>query len=261
MDLFDVVRSCARRWYVLLPLLLIVGVYSHSVYSSVKPVYFASTVLGLAPPSNRVEQATPGYGIPRNGLLDIGGATLVANLASVGLRQPAVIHKVVEAGGLPSYVAYLMPSPGGGQLPLISVDVTNADKEAVSRTLEIVIAQADETLKDLQRQARVPDDQMVTTFVVSPPSTPAAGMPSRTRSTIAVFVAGFGLSVLVTVLADVLLTRRRQRKDALRDESPADEPGPASEPADTPESTAAEPADTPESTAAELRENPALYPR
>lgn len=49
MDLFDVIRSCARRWYVLIPLLLVVGWFSYDVYSSVKPVYYSSAVIGLAP--------------------------------------------------------------------------------------------------------------------------------------------------------------------------------------------------------------------
>ena len=62
----------------------------------------------------------------------------------------------------------------------------------------------------------MPEDQMVAPFVVSPPSAPAAGMPARTRSTIAIFVAGAGLSVLVTVLVDVLLTRRKSRAQRRR---------------------------------------------
>ncbi len=50
MDLFDVARSCFRRWYVLLPLLAITAWYSYSTYSSVQPVYYANTIIGLAPP-------------------------------------------------------------------------------------------------------------------------------------------------------------------------------------------------------------------
>ena len=81
MDLFDVVRSCARRWYVFLPLLLIVAWYSYSVYSSVKPVYYSNTVIGIVPPSTRVDNVPAGVPIPRNGLLDVGGASLIAKMA------------------------------------------------------------------------------------------------------------------------------------------------------------------------------------
>ena len=111
MDLFDVARSCFRRWYVFLPLLLIVAWFSHSVYSSVKPVYYSNAVIGLAPPSTRVDNVAPGVPLPRNGLLDIGGAPLIANMAAVGLREPSVVDRVVAAGGLPDYVSKMFPVP------------------------------------------------------------------------------------------------------------------------------------------------------
>jgi hypothetical protein len=134
-------------------------------------------------------------------------------MAAVGLRDPSVVDQVAAAGGLPDYNAKMFPVPSTmPQLPLIMVEVTNADPAAVTKTLELVIQQAGETVRSLQKQAKVPDDQMVAPFVVSPPSTPAAGMPARTRSTIAIFVAGAGLSVLLTVVFDVFMTRFKARR-------------------------------------------------
>ncbi len=212
MDLFDVVRSCARRWYVFLPLLAIVFWFSYSTYSSVQPVYYSNAVVGLAAPSTRVDNPPQGVPIARNGLLDVGGAALIANMTALGLKEPAVVDRVVAAGGLPDYDAEMFRGPANmPQLPLIMIEATNADQAAVSMTIELVVAQAEATMRTLQQQAQVSDQQMVVPFVVSPPSTPAAGMPARTRSTIAIFVAGLGLSIVVTVLVDVLLGRRRQR--------------------------------------------------
>ena len=205
-------RSCLRRWYVFLPLLLIATWFSYSVYSSVKPVYYSQAVIGISPPSTKVANPAAGAEIPRNGLLDIGGAQLIANMASIGLREPSVVDRVVAAGGLPDYNSRMFPGPANmGQLPLIMIEATNADPAAVTKTLELVIAQADVNFRSLQQQGRVPEDQMVAPFVVSPPSTPTAGMPARTRSTVAIFVAGAGLSVLLTVVVDVLLSRRKSR--------------------------------------------------
>ena len=232
MDLFDVVRSCARRWYVLLPLLAIVTWFSYSTYSSVQPVDDLNAVVGLAAPSNRVDNPPQGAAISRNGLLDVGGAALIANMTALGLSEPAVVDRVVAAGGLPDYDAKMFPGPlTMPQLPLIMIEATNADQAAVSMTVELVVAQAEVTMRTLQQQARVPDDQMVVPFVVAPPSAPAAGMPARTRSTIAIFVAGLGLSVVVTVLIDVVLVRRRQRiKAAPQPTSTAEGPSPDNAP-------------------------------
>lgn len=211
MDLFDVVSACFRRWYVALPLLLVTVWYSHDVYASAKPVYYANTVLGLAPPSVRQDVPSAGGEVRRNGLLDVGGATLLANLTAIGLQDPSVVGQVSAAGGLPDYVSKVFPTQAPNpQLPLVMIEATSPDPAAVSRTLGLVTAQADGTMRTIQQQARVPDDQMVTSFVVAPPSTPAPAMPSRTRSTITIFAVGVGLSVLCAVLADVLLPKRRR---------------------------------------------------
>lgn len=215
MDLFDVVKACFRRWYVFLPLLLVTLWFAHDTYNSAKTVYYANATIGLAPPSTRIDQTAPGQPLSRNGLLDIGGAPLIANMAALGLSEPSVVEKVVDAGGQPDFVARMFPMPPTmPQLPLIMIETTQSNPDDATKTLELVIAQSDDTVRALQRQARVPEEQMVEPFAVSPPSSPAPGIPSRTRSTIAVFAAGAGLSVLVAVLADVLLQRRKSRKQS-----------------------------------------------
>jgi hypothetical protein len=145
--------------------------------------------------------------------MDVGGATMVANMATIALKQPAVAARVVEAGGLPNYGAQMFPVPATmPQLPLIWVEATDENQAEVTKTLEIVVQETAVTLQNLQQQAQVPGDQMVTTFVVQPPSVPAKGMPSRTRSTVTIFVAGAGLALLATVVLDVLLMRRKARR-------------------------------------------------
>lgn len=242
MDLFDVVRSCFRRWYVFVPLLAIVTWLSYSTYNSVQPVYYSNAVIGIAAPSSRIDNAVQGVPVPRNGLLDVGGASLIANMTALGLKEPAVVDKVVASGGIPDYDARMFPSPANmQQLPLVMIEATDADEEAVSITMQLVTAQAEETLRNLQQQAQVPDAQMVRPFIVSPPSTPAAGMPARTRSTIAIFVAGMGITVVVTVLFDVVVGRIGRRRRA----SHAPEPVRADLASDTP-STNGQPIRSPE---------------
>jgi hypothetical protein len=215
LDLFDVARSCVRRWYVLLPLLLITVFYSHHLYASVKPVYYGNAVVGLSAPSARVELPTQGQSLPRNGLMDVGGASLIANMSALALRQPSAVDRVVAAGGLSNYSAKLFPVPvTQPPIPLVMIEETWNDPASVTKTLDLVIAEFGVTLRNLQQHAGVPDDQMVTPFVVSPPSEPAAAMPSRTQKTILRFMTGLGVTLLFTVLVDVLLVRRRKRIEA-----------------------------------------------
>ncbi len=210
MDLFDVARACFRRWYVFLPLMVVVVWFSHNAYSSVKTVHYASATIGFAPPS--VVRPDSGE-VRRNALVDTGGAALLANLLAMALKDPAVVQQVVASGGLPDYNSKVMElPPPGGQLPLVMIEATNEDPVAVTHTLELAVAQADTTLRTLQRNAGVPEDRMVGPFVVQPPGVPVPGMPSRTRSTVTIFVAGTGIAVLLTVLFDVQFVRRRARR-------------------------------------------------
>jgi len=222
--------------------MLIVVAYTHHVYTSVKPVYYSQAVIGLTPPNTKVVNAAQGVALPRNGLLDVGGATFIANMTAVSLRESSVVDQVVSAGGLPDYNSKMFPVPATmGQLPLVMIEATNADPAKVTKTLDLVLTQAEVILQGLQEHAQVPADQMVTPFVVSPPSNPEPGMPSRTRSTAAIFLAGTGLTVLFTVIMDILLTRfsaRRTRKSGLAPEEQtlaahSDEQGHVLEPAGT----------------------------
>jgi hypothetical protein len=213
VDLFDLVRSCIRRWYVVIPLLLIPAWFSHHIYTSVKPVYYSQGAISIAPPNTRVDFAAPGVPVPRNGLLEVGGATLVATLTAEELRNPSAEAQVMAAGGQPGYFTRMFPVPQGSpELPLILIESTQPNPIAASKTVELVIAQADPTLRTIQQQAGVPDDQMAKAFVVSPASVPAAGTPSRLKSTISIFAAGAGIAILAGVVVDVLLMRWKARR-------------------------------------------------
>jgi hypothetical protein len=225
VDLFDVVRSCFRRWYVMLPLLLVTVWYSYQAYVSVKPVYYSQAVVGLAPPSFRIDQAAAGQPVARNGLLDVGGASLLANMTALGVRQPAVVERVVAAGGRPDFTAKMFPvPPTASPIPLIMIEQTAPTPDAAKKTLQLVIGEVTASLKSLQQNADVPPETMVATFVVAPPSEPVAAVPSRTRATASIFVAGLGLSVVVTVLVDVLLGRRRKKSVDAAPQTPSGRP-------------------------------------
>jgi hypothetical protein len=217
LDLFDLLKSCVRRWYVLLPLLAIVGYYAYGAYTSAIPVYYSNTVVGLAPPNSRIEHVDAGVPLPRNGLLDAGGATMIANMTALGMQQPAVLDRVAAEGGLPDFYAKLIQVPPSvPQPPIIMLEITSANRDAVTRTLELATKQAELTLKSLQQEAGVSDDQMVQMFVVAPPTPPVGGMPSRMKSTLMILIAGTGLSIVFTVLFDIAWLRVKARRSEKR---------------------------------------------
>src|SRR4029077_1558583 len=101
-------------------------------------------------------------------------------------------------------------------VPLVMIEETAPDPASATKTLELVTDEMSSVLEQIQKQANVPPEMAVDSFVVSPPSDPIAAMPTRTRSTATIGVAGLGLAVLVAVLTDVLLGRFRKRRTGRR---------------------------------------------
>lgn len=226
MDLFDVVRACIRRWYLFLPMLAVAVWSAHHMYASVKPVYYSSAIVTVAPPSQRVGYAAAGAEIPRNGLLDVGGAPFITNLATFGLHSAEVLAEVVKAGGKGGYEAKPFPTPPGqAPLPLIMIESTDASPGIALATVTAVVQQADPVVRRVQQQAGVPDGEMVRMFVVSPPGQPIPGTPTRTRTAVSVLLTGIALSILLAVVADAVISRwsaRRRRVAQQHDHAATD---------------------------------------
>jgi hypothetical protein len=212
MDLFDVIRACIRRWYVAVPLLAVTLLYAYHTYSTVRPVFYAHAIIGVSAPNSQVPWGSGGQPIPQNGLIAAGGAPLLTQLLVFGLNSVDIINKVASAGGVPNYTVRVFPTGGDLQtaaLPLIMVESTQPDSQTARKTVELVAANANPVLRQIQEQAGVPDSLMVQTIVASPPGPPRAGTPSRTRSSFAMLAAGVGVTVLTASLVDTVILRRR----------------------------------------------------
>jgi hypothetical protein len=187
----------------------------------VKPVYYSNAVVAIAPPNLQMQYRGDGVPVPRNGLLDVGGATFVTNLAVLGFDDPNVRAQVVADGGKANFTVRMFPSPvtgngAGDQLPLIMIEATESDPLSTQKTVELAAARTDSVLRNLQQQAQVPDDQMVNALMASPPSYPAAGVPSRTKSTLYIAFLGIAISVVIAVIIDALLMRWQSRRQVQR---------------------------------------------
>lgn len=213
MDLFDVTRACFRRWYVVLPLLLASAWFAHTAYTTTKPVYYTNAVVGIAPPNAQTVYAPEGGVLPRNGLLDAGGAALLTNMATFAMRDAAAVGQVVAAGGEPDYTVKMFPGPATSpQLPLIMIEATESDPISAAKTVELAAGQAGPALRKLQQDAGVPDEQMVKALIVSPPRPPVAAVPSRTRATAAIFAAGTGGAIIAGVVTELAAARWKSRR-------------------------------------------------
>jgi hypothetical protein len=206
LDLFDLVRICAKRWYIFLPLFLLSTGYAYHAYTSVQPLYYANSVVSIAPPNQRASYSSSPMEV--NGLLEAGGPTLITNLAVIAGSDPGFKLKVAGLGGTTNFTVKNFPQPVGVQvpLPLIMIETTTGDLTTATKTIEIASSQIDGVFRDVQKSAGVADSQLARAIVASPPRT-AKATPSRTRATAGIFFGGLGVSVIASVIADVFANR------------------------------------------------------
>ena len=215
MDLVDVLRACVRRWYVFIPLALLAVGLSNMAYGSARGEYYSSAVIGFASPSNQINYAGPGAPLSRNGLLDVVGSTGFASMIAVALEEPAVAERVLAAGDVYAYDARLYPARERTQAPpQVLIEASGPDREGVLTTLRRVIGESPRALQNLQIDAQVPADRMVTMLVVAEPSVPTYGAPPRIRLFLAILTGGILLTILSTVISDFAIAGASARRVA-----------------------------------------------
>lgn len=219
LDASRVFRACIRRWYVALPILAFAVWYAYSFYASVRPVYYANAVVGLAGSNEQTQFNPDGRPIARNGLLDIGGADLIMNLVVLGFDDPEVKSQVVAGGGKGNFTVRMFPPPPSApvqtSLPLVMIEATEADPESATKTVELAASQTGSILARLQQQAGVPDSQMVRALQAS--STKAVqGIPSRNKSLALILMVGIGLAIFGAVGVEISIdaARRVRNRDS-----------------------------------------------
>ncbi|MBE7191236.1 MAG: hypothetical protein INR66_01985 [Gordonia polyisoprenivorans] len=228
MDLFDVLRACARRWFVFIPLIAIAVLVAYNNYSKVTPVFFGNVSVGLTAPSTKTQQtsSTGSVQVNSNGLVDAGGVSYLATLVSTAMDEPSTRQAVRAAGGTLNYNTKLFTAPVGTQIPILVIDASGPSARAVQETLRAAVAQAEPIAQSVQSDAGVPAANQYRALTPSEIPTPGGGYPSRTRQALATVLGGILLSVVVTVAADAAIahamSRRRRRRsvdsDPARDE-------------------------------------------
>jgi hypothetical protein len=224
MDLAEFGRVIRRRWYVLLPLLLIVTGMTVAVRDKIAVQYQStSTVSLLASQQSTVGTTTlPGTGNPF--LSFDSSLNDTADFLARRVSSASASNQLAAEGLTGSYSAVLAASQG----PFITLTVDAPTAAATTHQMNILISFTAVQLTALQQQEGVTAANMIRSAVIVPGSEPAAQNKSRNQDTIGVGVAGIAIVFLAVFAYDALTaSRRRSRKRAGRVARPAAAAGPA----------------------------------
>lgn len=197
MDLLAVLKVAGRRWYILLPLLVLSIVGSWSVSQQVKPAYEIEGILTVSAPyvSSQEEQQV----LAGNTFLDY---TNTANVMAALLDSPQIRSMVEAATFDPDYEVQANGS-------VVTVTVSEDQPERSLAAYRLIVDTLRGRIDTLQAEARVPPQFRIMVTDVLQPQGAQEALGNRQRVLIASVAMGGILSIAICVFADYLLTRRR----------------------------------------------------
>ena len=197
VDLLAVLRVAARRWYILLPLLVLGTVGGWAVSQKVSPKYQIEAVLPISAPYTDSDDAS--NQLLRNPFNDIVTTSKILGLLG---DSPDVRSAVEDGGGDPDYE---ITGEGG----VLSLTVRTDSPERTLATYGLISDALGTRLDALQADAGVPPAFRVTIRNVLRPAQAEESLGNRQRVLIASVALGGTLSIAICVFADYVLTRRR----------------------------------------------------
>ena len=193
-------RVLVRRWYVIVPMLLMTALGGWLVTSMMEPEYESTASLVLLGPNMGKEGAVNPY-------LDFGGSheTTAFVLAS-NLSSETVVERLYEAGATGTY---LVTASGG---PIIGVQATGRDEAEAMRTGQVVVTAVTDELRVLQERAGGPPESFLRAETVLYPDTASFRVGSKIRVLVAIGVLGIAASLSVTFAFESISRARQQRR-------------------------------------------------
>ena len=212
MDLAEIFRVMRRRWYVLLPGLLLAAGLTVAVALVVPVTYQSQSTVVLL----NSQKATRAYdGNPF--LSTQTSLTGMADSLARNLNSDASIRALKSRGATGTFEAKLADNAQG---PLMWLTVTGTDESSVLASDRILTAYAKERLEAFQEQQSVDKNAMITMMTIVAPQNPVAQTKTRLEYMIMAGGAGFVLSMVATFYVEA---RKRSRV-------PEQEPEPDPEP-------------------------------
>ncbi|GLP69815.1 hypothetical protein TUSST3_64360 [Streptomyces sp. TUS-ST3] len=223
MDLAEIFRVMRRRWYVLLPGLLLTIGLTVAVAITVPVTYQSQSTVVLL----NSEKATKAYdGNPF--LSTQTSLTGMADSLARNLNSDASLRELKSRGATGTFEAKLADNAQG---PLMWLTVTGTDKKAVLKSDRILTEYADERLVQFQKQQSVTTDAMIRMSTIVAPQDPAA----QTKTRLEYMIMAGGLGLVLSLVATFYVEARRRPRPAVPDEDPVQpvtDPEPAAAPAE-----------------------------
>lgn len=177
MDIIEIARTVFRRWYVVVPVLMVTGVLVFAVASNAEPTYETSGSFLLADAALVGGSEQP-------------GVTVTPQVVGEVVQGDAVRQRVREQGGTADYEVAVENAEG-----LMRITATGESEQAAVTTVQVVTEEIQRALAERQAEAGTPEQRRGTVEVLSSASTARLVVPDGAEDEAAGYVSTGALKV------------------------------------------------------------------
>jgi hypothetical protein len=217
MDIFTIMGSCLRRWYVTLPLLLLTALVSLRAYEGVPPRYTASVSFVVLPSLLVDARGDDDSAAAVNPYSNQGGTYFAAAVLTKNINGTAFRDRL----GLTKDHTEVFEAWDSDDAPVVTIEATDNSQQQVYGLLDQIRTEAGEVLDEFQQAAGARRGSYYRLAPAVPVGPVQDVTPSRYRAAGAFAVIGLALTMAAAAGLDALLLRRRRRSEEAAKEARA----------------------------------------
>jgi uncharacterized protein involved in exopolysaccharide biosynthesis len=217
MDVGDFFRLMLRRWAVTVPGLILTALATAAAYMAV-PTQYQSQVQMTLLNAPKVTSEQGNFGNP---YLAFDTALLAdADLLARNLSSNSAAQQLQSLGMTEDYTAALADNALG---PFLQLTVTGPGRPDVQRSMQTLIRFSQQRWLSLQQASSAPQGSIIQMTLIAAPSVPTPVNKRKFEAVAGVAIAGIVLTILLAVLVDSIIRRRRSERGMrhLQHEPPA----------------------------------------
>ena len=201
MNLADTLRGLWRRWYIVIPGILLAAALAAGAWSVIPPGYERSSAQLLIPGESSMPEGANPY-------LFLGGLTPAADVLVRAVGSENEKNDVIEEyPGVEIKVTRDVSTAG----PVILIAVTATSDADAEEVLGLVVNRTETLLDELQESEKIAATNRVTLLPVTVDSQSLLDQRNRFLAVAGVGLAGTALTLIVASLVEGLSVKRKRR--------------------------------------------------
>lgn len=202
MKFTDTLRGLLRRWYLVVPGIILTALITVGAWSTITPGYYRSSTQLLLPGANSVPEGANPY-------LFLGGLAPAADVLVRALGSQNVLNEMAqEHPGVEIKITRDTTTAG----PIIVTAVTARSDQDAKDVLGLLVDRTSTVLADFQQAEKIPTQNRMTVIPVTIDNQSVLQQRTRYLGAAGAAIGGLVLTLFIAGLVDGLAQQRKRRK-------------------------------------------------